>query len=202
MKSLVEFLTEAKEKGAMVYHKRSGRNSDSSIINYLYGLEEEACKEQGIKFDKDDSEDIIAHGDEYLQGLQGILTFVFGQVYTPRCFSVTSTDTDIPIYTNDEGDYFRDATNKIICEQDPGYNSVVVDRKQNLILNFDDKFVYIIKKGTDPKAEKLKWVDLEGKDFETCGEYFKYALNENNITEFDKLFDNPSVEVYISERDY
>lgn len=190
----------------MVYHKRTGRGGQAPILKYLFGLQKEACKEQGIKFDDNDpweQEDIIIKGDSYLQWLNSILVFVFGQRHFPAAFDVTSQDIDLTIQADGDGNvYFIDACKYILDDQYQNCNGVVVNKKQNLLMYFDNKAVAILTKNKNVNIEDLKSVDLDNIDFETCGEYFKFALNKNGITKFDKIFDDPSTEIYLSDRDY
>lgn len=214
MKSLVEFLAEAKIKAdGMVYHKRCGRGGQAPILKYIFDLQKEACKEQGIKFDDNnpwDQEDIIVRGDDYLQWLNGIVVFVLGQVHFPAAFSATREDTDITVRADGgddgESDYFNNACISLLDNQYQGINAIVVNKKQNLILYFDNASVGILKTN-DKKIDfkDLKSVDLEEvpeDELKTCGDYFKFALNKNGITKFDKILNDSSTEIYIAERDY
>lgn len=214
MKSLVEFLAEAKIKAdGMIYHKRTGSGGKAPIVKYIFGLQKEACKEQGIKFDENDpwdQEDIIVRGDDYLQWLNSIVVFVLGQVYFLVAFSATREDTELTIRAdggvNAGFDYFNNACISLLDEQWNGMNAIVVNKKQNLILYFDNSAVGILK--TNDK--KIDFKDLKSVDFEevsdgelkTCGDYFKFALNKNGITKFDKILNDSSTEIYIAERDY
>lgn len=214
MKSLVEFLAEAKVKAdGMIYHKRTGSGGNAPIAKYIFGLQKEACKKQGIKFDENDpweQEDIIVRGDNYLQWLNSIVVFVLGQAHFPAAFSATREDTDLTIRA-DGGvkygyDYFNNACISLLDEQWNGINAIVVNKKQNLILYFDNSAVGILNtKEGKVDFEDLKSVDLEKvseDELKTCGDYFKFALNKNGITKFDKILNDSSTEIYISERDY
>lgn len=214
MKSLVEFLAEAKIKAdGMIYHKRTGQGGQAPILKYIFDLQKEACKEQGIKFNDDDpwdQEDIIVRGDNYLQWLNSIVVFVLGQAYFPVAFSATREDTGLTIRA-DGGvkygyDYFNNACTGLFDEQWSGLNAIVVNKKQNLILYFDNAAVCILKTDVDKVSiEDLKSVDLDkvsDDELKTCGDYFKFVLNKNGITKFDKILNDSSTEIYISERDY
>ena len=197
----------------MIYHKRTGSGGQAPILKYLFGLQKEACKEQGIKFndgDPWDQEDIIINGDEYLQFLNSIIVFVFAREHFPVAFNPAREDTDLTIRADGgddgESDYFNNACVSLLDNQYCGINAAVVNEKQNLILYFDDCSVFVVKKSNNKvSSEDLKSVDLEETaedELKTCGDYFKVALNKNGITKFNKILDDPSTEIYIAERDY